>query len=747
MGSRVHLINPSHVSFGVAVITPRWLYVLAAATGTEWGDPRLVDETLERLDVSTIDAGDVVGIGIHTGNARRGYEIGRLARERGAWVVYGGIHATLFPDEAARARRAPTRWSRATAIWSGRRPSATASPARRSRSTTAAGSAATSSCRRAGICCRPTATCGRRCRPCAAARSTARSVRCGGPTARSRASAASIAWCRKSSSCGASASASSRSPTTTSIRSRSKIWRWRGAAPIKTRLHELEALRRERFELMAELGEAAERHGVLHADHHGSGRRSAISSTRCSGRASGRAGRRRVGHRRRARRTSTRASTSPAKSWSRGCKAFRQHGVHVLGSFIFGLPSDRDDTFDATVALAQKADVTFAQFVLLTPFPGTLDFEKWAAEPETAGHQGRRRPGHPALADSRSTSGPSSSPPHPTMSLEEIRSGTQGAWDQFYSWPQHLAAVARGQVAAQPPGVRAGLEALSPDVRQHRHRHRQRARRAFGAVGASHRLGSAAGCSWRRRCRTSRCRRVAASAKRRSAGHRMPFAGLKLHPNLLSGLKDLGFTRPTPIQADAIPPALEGRDLLACAMTGSGKTAAFLLPILHQADRRAARHDARAGADADARAGGADPRGPQRPRGAHADDRRGGVRRRRHGTAGARVPQRRRRHHRARRAGCSITSARPTRKLTGLEFLVLDEADRMLDMGFLPDIRRVLRHLPTQRQTLFFSATMPPPIAALAREMLHDPVDDQPRAPRRRRRSASRRRSIRCRST
>src|SRR3954465_12469630 len=96
----VHLINPSTESFGVAVITPRWLYVLAAATGTRWGDPRIVDETLEALDVSTIAAGDVVGIGIHTGNARRGYEIGRDARQRGAWVVYGGIHATLFPDEA-----------------------------------------------------------------------------------------------------------------------------------------------------------------------------------------------------------------------------------------------------------------------------------------------------------------------------------------------------------------------------------------------------------------------------------------------------------------------------------------------------------------------------------------------------------------------------------------------------------------------------------------------------------------------
>ncbi|HYM25417.1 MAG TPA: hypothetical protein VEU08_19500, partial [Vicinamibacterales bacterium] len=74
--------------------------MLAAATGTRWGDPVIVDETLDPIDPETIVPGDVVGIGIHTGNALRGYEIGRLARERGASVVYGGIHATLYPDEA-----------------------------------------------------------------------------------------------------------------------------------------------------------------------------------------------------------------------------------------------------------------------------------------------------------------------------------------------------------------------------------------------------------------------------------------------------------------------------------------------------------------------------------------------------------------------------------------------------------------------------------------------------------------------
>jgi len=166
---------------------------------------------------------------------------------------------------------------------------------------------------------------------------------------------------------------------------------------------------------------------------------------------------------------------------------------------------------------------------------------------------------------------------------------------------------------------------------------------------------------------------------------------------------------------------MEGRDLLACAMTGSGKTAAFLLPILHKLIGR--------------------PRGTTRalvltptrelaaqiledltdlavhtPIGAAAVF--GGV---------GMGPQ-----EHAFRSGVDVIIATPGRlldhfrlpyaRLAGLEYLVLDEADRMLDMGFLPDIRRVLRHLPQKRQTLFFSATMPPPIAQLSREMLRDPA-------------------------
>ena len=96
----VHLVNPSDNSFATAVITPRWLFVLAAATPRTAGDPILVDESLEQIVPESIQPGDIVGISVHTGNALRGYQVGRMARQRGAWVIYGGIHATLFPEEA-----------------------------------------------------------------------------------------------------------------------------------------------------------------------------------------------------------------------------------------------------------------------------------------------------------------------------------------------------------------------------------------------------------------------------------------------------------------------------------------------------------------------------------------------------------------------------------------------------------------------------------------------------------------------
>jgi ATP-dependent RNA helicase RhlE len=201
----------------------------------------------------------------------------------------------------------------------------------------------------------------------------------------------------------------------------------------------------------------------------------------------------------------------------------------------------------------------------------------------------------------------------------------------------------------------------------------------------------------------------------------MPFSGLKLHPSLLRGIKELGFTRPTPIQADAIPPALAGKDVLACAMTGSGKTAAFLLPILHQMLDKP-RGTTRALVITPTRELAAQILEDTNDLAVHTPITAAAV----YGGVGM-GPQ-----EHAFRSGADVLIATPGRlldhfrfpyaKLSGLQYLVLDEADRMLDMGFLPDIRRVLRHLPARRQTLFFSATMPAPIMALTREMLRDPA-------------------------
>jgi radical SAM superfamily enzyme YgiQ (UPF0313 family) len=112
-------------------------------------------------------------------------------------------------------------------------------------------------------------------------------------------------------------------------------------------------------------------------------------------------------------------------------RTFREHGVHVLGSFIFGLPSDRPETFDATAALAEAAGITFAQFVMLTPFPGTLDFEKWE---KSHGDQPPTVDGIPLTRHwlIPAAKRPKYYMPHPTMSPDEVRSRTQAVWDRFY---------------------------------------------------------------------------------------------------------------------------------------------------------------------------------------------------------------------------------------------------------------------------------------------------------------------------
>ena len=194
-----------------------------------------------------------------------------------------------------------------------------------------------------------------------------------------------------------------------------------------------------------------------------------------------------------------------------------------------------------------------------------------------------------------------------------------------------------------------------------------------------------------------------------------------MHPSLQKGLKELGFPRPTPIQERAIPAALEGRDILACAMTGSGKTAAFLLPILHQLIDKP-RGTTRALVVTPTRELAAQILESLESMAVHTPITAAAV----FGGVGM-GPQ-----ERAFRSGVDVMIATPGRlldhlkssyaSLSGVEFLVFDEADRMLDMGFMPDIRRLLKYIPTKRQTLFFSATMPAPIGKLANELLHNPV-------------------------
>jgi len=204
----------------------------------------------------------------------------------------------------------------------------------------------------------------------------------------------------------------------------------------------------------------------------------------------------------------------------------------------------------------------------------------------------------------------------------------------------------------------------------------------------------------------------------------LPFNDFKLHAALVKGIKELGFVRPTPIQAEAIPPAMEGRDVLACAQTGSGKTAAFLLPILNKLIDKP-RGTTRALVLAPTRELAAQILEDLNDLAIHTPITAASV----FGGVGM-GPQ-----EHAFRSGVDVIVATPGRlldhlrapyaKLNHLEFLVLDEADRMLDMGFLPEIRKILRYVPAKRQTLFFSATMPPPIAALTGEMLRHPATIQ----------------------
>jgi len=430
---RVHLVNPSEQSFGVAVITPRWLYVLAAATGKQWGDPHIVDETLDPLDFDTVAAGDVVGIGIHTGNALRGYELGHELRKRGAWVVYGGIHPTLFPGEAAShgAAHAVVRgdgdliWPQVVEDCLAGRPLPVYEGGRIDGDQfKAARWDLLPEGRYMWASVQTVRGCPKHCSFCSVWRTDGQEPRQRGADRVVR----EVVELRRLGFRFIALADYNFYPVTFEDLAQAR------RRSDSARLAELEALRDERFALMSRLAElpkdlvfytqitmeAAEDIEFLDAM-----KRARILGALVGVESVTREGLKDV----------YKGFNLAGDELVARLRTFRRHGIHVLGSFIFGLQSDKATTFDATVALAQEADLAFAQFVLLTPFPGTVDFDKWAADENRRGTvvDGIPITQHWLIPEDRR---PRLYAAHPTMSLEEIRVGTQHAWDQFYSWRQ-----------------------------------------------------------------------------------------------------------------------------------------------------------------------------------------------------------------------------------------------------------------------------------------------------------------------
>ncbi len=455
---KIHLINPSDHSFGTAVITPRWLFVLAAATPRFYGDPTLVDESLEQLDSSTIQPGDVVGISVHTGNALRGYELGRIARERGAWVIYGGIHATLFPEEVFERGSAHSVvtgdgdliWAKALAdcaagnlqrVYAGGKVDGeNFVPARWD---------LISADKYMWASVQTVRGCPKHCSFCSVWRTDGQKPR---QRSYKRVIEEIVDLRRKGFRFIALADDNFYPVTLTDLR----LAREQGN---QARVEQLETMRAERFLLMAELAklphnmvfftqitmEAAEDTEYLDAMNkaHIKGALVGVEAVTPEGL-----------------KAVFKEFNYSGDRLVQQLRTFREHGVHVLGSFIFGLPSDRASTFQATADLALKA-VTFAQFVMMTPFPGTVDFERWEKEQAK----------NPTFVDGipltrywliPASIRPKMFTPHPVMGMDEIRERTQGVWDRFYTF----SAVWKRSVCTPTIRGRLGFILLSKLYRQ-----------------------------------------------------------------------------------------------------------------------------------------------------------------------------------------------------------------------------------------------------------------------------------------
>jgi radical SAM superfamily enzyme YgiQ (UPF0313 family) len=427
----VHLVNPSDNSFGTAVITPRWLFVLAAATPQVAGDPILVDESLEQIDPESIHEGDIVGISVHTGNALRGYQVGRLARARGAWVVYGGIHATLFPDEVMEHGQAhavvtgdgDVAWGKAVVDCMAGKPEKIYAGGRiEGEEFLAARWDLMDPEKYMWASVQTIRGCPKHCSFCSVWRTDGQKPR----QRRFQSVIDEIVNLRRIGFRFIALADDNFYPVTlTDLR----LAREQNNT---AKLEELTAIRAERFQLMEELAklprdmvfftqitmEAGEDGEYLDAMRKANikgalvgveavtpeGLKNVFKDWNCSG-----------------------------DELAKRLQTFKKHGVHVLGSFIFGLPSDKPATFDATVAMALKAGVTFAQFVMMTPFPGTVDFGRWekeqSANPTMVGDVPITRYWMIPTAIR-----PKMFTPHPTMSSDEIKERTQKVWDKFYEW-------------------------------------------------------------------------------------------------------------------------------------------------------------------------------------------------------------------------------------------------------------------------------------------------------------------------
>ena len=426
----VHLVNPSDVSFGISLVAPRWLYVLAGATPSAFGDPVIVDEGLEPLDAEKIQKGDVVGIGIHTSNARRGYEIGKTARERGAYVIFGGIHASLYPEEACELGGAhgvvkgdgDVIWAKVLTDCAngGPQPLYEGGQIEGDQFTPARWDLLPLE-RYMWASVQTVRGCPKRCSFCSVWRTDGQRPREHGADAIIR----EIVELRRKGFRFIVLADDNFYPAPLKDLEQAQ------ALENPRRFDELQAMRSERFELMKRLSELPDdmvfftQITMEVADD--TEFLEAMFAARIKGALVGIESVTDEGLKAIYKGFNASGETLVAK-----LQAFRKHGVHVLGSFIFGLSTDRPETFEATTALAQEAELAFAQFVTLTPFPGTVDFLRWEKKMENdttriAGFPLTRywlmpRALRPRLAI-----------PHPLMSGEEIRSQTQQVWDRFYS--------------------------------------------------------------------------------------------------------------------------------------------------------------------------------------------------------------------------------------------------------------------------------------------------------------------------